>query len=501
MGFLRISTTFLMFVILCFAESALADVQDALANLIDENLKTCVAEQIDINLQASEITKIECDERDIADLSGLSAFVGLTSLSLNSNKISDLNPLAGLINIEFLGLSQNLIHDISPISELTNLKTLYLRSNLIVDINPLSELIDITLLTLGNNLIVDISPLAELINCTRLFLEDNSIEDVSPLSNLITLTDLNVDRNAIQDISSLGNLVQLKGVYISNNRIEDLSVLLSFTDLSFVGLDIRSDSHFNVLNSLTELVNLYVVAREYRLPSYEIFNIDGLLSLECDCVIENLVDFLSVLPLSLEYLYFVLAEDVTDLSPVLNLPDAERFWGFMVAAPGVRDIDFLLGSGFQQFSLLDSGVECIDVYRLIELSRANGGISLSATGCYRDRTFDVDGSLSSQPLTDGLLVIRYLFGFSGSALTSGAVAASGWRVTDERISEFLGAITRELDIDGDGESKPLTDGLLLIRYLFGFSGDSLISGAIGSGAERDTAEEVEAYIQERVPAN
>ena len=55
------------------------------------------------------------------------------------------------------------------------------------------------------------------------------------------------------------------------------------------------------------------------------------------------------------------------------------------------------------------------------------------------------------------------------------------------------------DIDGDGESKPLTDGLLLIRYLFGFSGDSLISGAIGSGAERDTADEVEAYIQERVP--
>ena len=55
------------------------------------------------------------------------------------------------------------------------------------------------------------------------------------------------------------------------------------------------------------------------------------------------------------------------------------------------------------------------------------------------------------------------------------------------------------DLDGDGESKPLTDGLLLIRYLFGFSGDSLISGAIGSGAERDTAEEVEAYIKERVP--
>ena len=55
------------------------------------------------------------------------------------------------------------------------------------------------------------------------------------------------------------------------------------------------------------------------------------------------------------------------------------------------------------------------------------------------------------------------------------------------------------DIDGDGESKPLTDGLLLIRYLFGFTGDSLISGAIGTAATRDTAEAVETFIEKRVP--
>ena len=55
------------------------------------------------------------------------------------------------------------------------------------------------------------------------------------------------------------------------------------------------------------------------------------------------------------------------------------------------------------------------------------------------------------------------------------------------------------DIDGDGESKALTDGLLLIRYLFGFTGDSLVSGAISEGAERETAEEVEAYLEQRMP--
>jgi hypothetical protein len=118
------------------------------------------------------------------------------------------------------------------------------------------------------------------------------------------------------------------------------------------------------------------------------------------------------------------------------------------------------------------------------------------SGCF---SFDVDESLQAQPLTDGLLVIRHLFGFSGDALTSGAVASDANRDASEVIASYLTDADSQLDIDGDGESKPLTDGLLLIRYLFGFSGDSLVSGAIGSDATRNTSEAVSAYIAERVP--
>jgi hypothetical protein len=118
------------------------------------------------------------------------------------------------------------------------------------------------------------------------------------------------------------------------------------------------------------------------------------------------------------------------------------------------------------------------------------------SGCF---SFDVDENLEAQPLTDGLLVIRHLFSFSGDSLISGAVSGEANRGSSEAITGYLLDADPELDIDGNGKSEPLTDGLLLIRYLFGFSGDSLISGAIGSGAERDTAEEVEAYIKERVP--
>ena len=114
-------------------------------------------------------------------------------------------------------------------------------------------------------------------------------------------------------------------------------------------------------------------------------------------------------------------------------------------------------------------------------------------------SFDVDESQAAQPLTDGLLVIRHLFGFSGDALTAGAVAGLAGRAASEDITVFLTDADAELDIDGNGKSEPLTDGLLLIRYLFGFSGEALISGAIGSGAERNTAAAVEAYIEARVP--
>jgi hypothetical protein len=102
-------------------------------------------------------------------------------------------------------------------------------------------------------------------------------------------------------------------------------------------------------------------------------------------------------------------------------------------------------------------------------------------------------------LTDGLLVIRHLFGFSGDALTSGAVASDATREASDVIASYLTDADSQLDIDGDGASQPLTDGLLLIRYLFGFSGDSLVSGAIGTDATRNTPEAVSAYIAERVP--
>ena len=56
-----------------------------------------------------------------------------------------------------------------------------------------------------------------------------------------------------------------------------------------------------------------------------------------------------------------------------------------------------------------------------------------------------------------------------------------------------------LDIDADGNVDALTDGLIIIRYLFGLRGQALINGAIADNALRTEAADVEAYIQSLMP--
>jgi hypothetical protein len=110
---------------------------------------------------------------------------------------------------------------------------------------------------------------------------------------------------------------------------------------------------------------------------------------------------------------------------------------------------------------------------------------------------DVDGDEQVDALTDGLLLLRYLFGFRDAVLVTGAVdVANCTRCTADPIEAYIASILAQLDIDLDLQVEPLTDGLLVLRYVFGFRDAVLISGAIDvANCTRCTADEIEAYIQ------
>jgi hypothetical protein len=51
------------------------------------------------------------------------------------------------------------------------------------------------------------------------------------------------------------------------------------------------------------------------------------------------------------------------------------------------------------------------------------------------------------------------------------------------------------DVDGNGQIDALSDGMLILRYLFGLEGDTLIRGVVASNATRSTAEEIQAHLE------
>ena len=114
--------------------------------------------------------------------------------------------------------------------------------------------------------------------------------------------------------------------------------------------------------------------------------------------------------------------------------------------------------------------------------------------------FDIDGNGELDALTDGLLVLRHLFGFSGSTLSAGAIADDAERSDVIEIQSHLESYALYLDIDADGRIDALTDGLLLLRHLFGFQGYNMTEGAIGATATRRAADHsiIHAYIADPI---
>jgi hypothetical protein len=114
-------------------------------------------------------------------------------------------------------------------------------------------------------------------------------------------------------------------------------------------------------------------------------------------------------------------------------------------------------------------------------------------------TLDVDLNGQYDALTDGLLLVRHMFGLTSNSLIAGAVSPNAQRASAALIQAYVHGLGLVLDIDGNGHVDALTDGLLTIRYLFGLRGAALIQGAISPGATRTTSAAVEAYIQSLMP--
>ena len=114
-------------------------------------------------------------------------------------------------------------------------------------------------------------------------------------------------------------------------------------------------------------------------------------------------------------------------------------------------------------------------------------------------SLDIDGNGDADALSDGLLILRSMFGLTDGPLIQSAVSIDALYTSSTDIESRINGLGLLLDVDGNDSLDPLTDGLLILRYLFGIRGTTLIDSVIAPDATRKTSEAIEEYLEKMAP--
>ena len=102
-------------------------------------------------------------------------------------------------------------------------------------------------------------------------------------------------------------------------------------------------------------------------------------------------------------------------------------------------------------------------------------------------TLDIDDSAPTTPYdaaSDGVLLLRYLLGFRDDALISGAISPVARRNATQ-IAQHIELNRLRFDVDGDGQTLALTDGVMILRRLLGITDAAAITQGVKNSSRTD----------------
>ena len=229
-------------------------------NIPEPNLRAAIVEVLEKEPGAvitaadmATLTRLDAEEANITNLTGLEAATNLERLNFRENAISDLSPLKDLIKLRELDLDSNNISDLLPLKGLINLTNLNLSHNAITDFSPLAGLIRLESIRFTENPIADLTPLTKLISLRRLHTWGTPIENLSAVTALPKLRILDICGGELTDISPLAEMTQLREVYLVGNEITDITPLSSLTGLTRLSLRHNQISDVSPLATLHNL--------------------------------------------------------------------------------------------------------------------------------------------------------------------------------------------------------------------------------------------------------
>ena len=194
------------------------------------------------------------EEDKITDITGLSAFVNLEELSLQTNHVSNIEELAGLTKLTKLQLESNNISDITPLHNLDSLRKLEMASNAISDISPLFSLKHLEVLDVIENRISSIEGIGSMLKLNTLRLGHNTITDISPVRELRDLKHLSFGYNKVEDISVLYDLPMLHVLTMNGNQVKDIGPVANMPELNWLEVAGNPIENTSILDNLPESV-------------------------------------------------------------------------------------------------------------------------------------------------------------------------------------------------------------------------------------------------------
>ncbi|KAL0217371.1 hypothetical protein RCL1_007952 [Eukaryota sp. TZLM3-RCL] len=243
------------------------------------------------NLETLDLSnvKIAEDNKPITDISFLSAFTKLRSLTLDGSKVTDLSPLSVLVELENLSLKNTIVFDLWPLKDLAKLSTLDLRETLLPkehrrlltnssEIKALINSFKHGVFSLDfsqketSYFVVDMSYFFRYSTLKSLNLSGRKVEDISVLSEFTELANVNLSNvilsndsdHKITDISFLSSCVKVNSLSLDGSKVIDLSPLTFLVELERLSLKKTSVFDLWPLKNLTKLSTLDV--RETLLP-------------------------------------------------------------------------------------------------------------------------------------------------------------------------------------------------------------------------------------------
>lgn len=192
----------------------------------------------------------------VADLSDLSYFTGLQSLTINQVSGLDftvltqlpalmelnlsgctissnsLEAIGSLVGLESLTMDSCSLTDISNFSRLTQLKTIHLANNTLKDISVLSLMTELEDVDISNNPVNSIAALSTCVNLKSVHVSSCNIETIGALKDKNDLEVLIASNNRIKDLADLEGCRNLMTLEVNNNQITDISVLTKLPNLT-----------------------------------------------------------------------------------------------------------------------------------------------------------------------------------------------------------------------------------------------------------------------------